>query len=202
MVIFGFGAGPVGVVGWVDVSFGVGHETEDAAGRIAETGDVIGGAVGIYGEVAELTVFIDVAKGDLAVVLNLLQNGIVGKADLSLGMGNRQINPLVGIDKDAFIRTRLEIDPAVLKLTGIIDGDRGLLERAVRIAVRQGREESGFYQDLETVADPKDELVGVDEFLDRSAEVMNQLIGEDNAGGDIVAITESAGDREDLIVGE
>lgn len=72
VVILGFGAGPVGVVGSVDVSFGVGHETEYAAGGIAEAGDVISRAVGIDGEIPELTVLIDVAKGDLSVVAHLL----------------------------------------------------------------------------------------------------------------------------------
>ena len=153
MVVFGFGAGPVGVVGWVDMSFGVGHKAEDAASGIAEAGNVVRRAVGIYGEVAELAILIDVAKGDLSVVANLLQDGIVGETDFALSVSDGYINPFIGIDKDAFVRARLEIDPAVLILTRIIDGNCGLLEHAVVVPVRQGRQEPGFNQNLEPVAD-------------------------------------------------
>lgn len=89
VVVCCFGACPVGVVGMVDVPFGVGHESEYAAGGIAEAGNVVGGAVGIYGGLAELAVLVNVTKRDLVVVPDLLQNGIVSETDLSLGMSDR-----------------------------------------------------------------------------------------------------------------
>jgi hypothetical protein len=42
-------AGPAGMVRGVDVALGVGHETKDAAGFVAEAGDVELSAVGVEG---------------------------------------------------------------------------------------------------------------------------------------------------------
>ncbi len=63
-----FFAGPVGVVGGMVESLGMGHEAEDAAGGIADAGDVVEGAVGVVGEcsLGRLAVGAGVSDDDLS----------------------------------------------------------------------------------------------------------------------------------------
>ena len=74
-------------------------------------------------------------------------------------------------------------------------GQRG--ERAVLV----GRhEQPGLEQHLEAVADAEDQLLGVAELAEGVAEEVRELVGEDLAGGDVVAVGEAAGDDEDLVL--
>ena len=63
-------------------------------------------------------------------------------------------------------------------------------------------EEFGFDEDLEAVAYSEDDFLAVDELVEVVGEVMDDLVGEDFTGGDVVAVTEAAGDGEDLVVVE
>ena len=63
-------------------------------------------------------------------------------------------------------------------------------------------EQVGFDQNLESVADSDDGFAGLDEAAYGVAEVMGDLIGQDFAGGDVVAVAESAGESEDLAIRE
>src|SRR5439155_12345823 len=60
----------------------------------------------------------------------------------------------------------------------------------------------GFDEDLKAVADANDGFAGFDEAMQRLGEVLGDLIGEDSAGGDVVAIGEPAGDGEELKIAE
>src|SRR5436309_1558313 len=63
-------------------------------------------------------------------------------------------------------------------------------------------EEAGFDEDLEAVADAEDEFSVFDELCEGFFEVVDDLVGEDFSGGDVVAVGEASGDAEDLVVVE
>ena len=65
-----------------------------------------------------------------------------------------------------------------------------------------GQEQLRLQQDLKAVADAEDQLAGVAERGERVGQVMPNLIAEDAAGGDVVAVAEAAGEAEDLELGE
>ena len=66
-------------------------------------------------------------------------------------------------------------------------------------AASQGaREEVGLNQNLESVADADDGFTGFDESAEGVAEVVDELVGEDFAGGDVVAVAKAAGEGEDF----
>jgi len=67
---------------------------------------------------------------------------------------------------------------------------------------RAGRagQEAALDEHLEPVADAQDQPVGGQELLDHVGQVMDQLVGEDFAGGDVVAVTETTGDRQNLVI--
>ena len=67
-------------------------------------------------------------------------------------------------------------------------------------AVLVGRhEQAGLEQGLEAVADAEDQPFGVAEAAQGVAEEVGELVGEDLAGGHVVAVGEAAGDDEDLV---
>lgn len=55
---------------------------------------------------------------------------------------------------------------------------------------------------MEAVAEPEDCAAAIDEFTEGIAEVLNELVGEDLSAGDVIAVTEPAGNGQDLIIGE
>ena len=59
-------------------------------------------------------------------------------------------------------------------------------------------ENAGLDEDLKTVADAEDEFALVDEGAEGGLEVVDELVGKDFAGGDVVAIGKAAGESEDL----
>jgi len=89
--LLNFCTGPTGMLGFVDESFRVGHEAQDPTGGIAEAGNMVGGTVGIYGEIAEVAVFVHVAEGNMAFRFEPVQDFRMGEADLALTVGHRQI---------------------------------------------------------------------------------------------------------------
>ena len=57
-------------------------------------------------------------------------------------------------------------------------------------------------QDLKAVADAEDQLAGRVELVQAVGQVMANLIAEDPAGGDVVAVAEPARQAENLKVGQ
>jgi len=91
-----------------------------------------------------------------------------------------------------------EFDPAVFEAALGVIGEGGGVP-IVGGELRHGTgEEAGFDEDLEAVADAEDEVAIVDELAEGGAEVVDELVGEDFAGGDVVAVGEAAGEGEDL----
>ncbi len=64
------------------------------------------------------------------------------------------------------------------------------------------REDSGFEESLKTVADPEGEGVPFEELFENFAEVAAQVAGKNHPGPDVVPITESSGNTEDLVIEE
>ncbi len=93
-------------------------------------------------------------------------------------------------------------DPAVFKFTLGVVGKGGGVPVVGGELGHGAREESGLDEDLEAVADAEDELAVVDELSEGGFEVVNELVGEDFTGGDVVAVGEAAGKGEDLVIGE
>lgn len=199
--LFDFFSGPAGVVGFVDETFGMGHHAHDPAGGVAEAGDVVQGAVGVYWVVAGFAVLVDVAVGDLVVGFGLLEDFRGGEAYFAFAVGDGDVDPLAGLDKDALVGGGFEPDPAVFEFPGIVIGDRGLLVGLDTVGDGQAGQDAGLDQDLEAVTDSQDQFVGFDKFADFVAEMMFQLVGQDLTGGDVVAIAESAGQCQNLIIG-
>lgn len=60
------------------------------------------------------------------------------------------------------------------------------------------RDEAKADEHLEAVADTHDESAAIDESREGVAQTVADLVGEDATAGDVVAVAEAAGDRDDL----
>src|SRR5436190_799322 len=86
----GGGAGVEGVVEGVGDAFGVGHESEDAAGGVGDAGDGFDGAVGELGVGGgRIALVVDVLEGDLVVGFEGFENfwGAGDEAAFAVGDG-------------------------------------------------------------------------------------------------------------------
>src|SRR5262249_25367949 len=61
------------------------------------------------------------------------------------------------------------------------------------------QDKSGLEQGLKAIADTEDQPVGVAEALYRFSQKVPQLVGENFAGGHVVAVGEAAGDHQNLV---
>ena len=173
-------------------AFGMRHETEDAAGDVADAGDGFGGAVGVG---------IDILECDLVV-------GFEGGEDFRRASDESPFAVSDGqIERWAVFRNPfaepgdwLDASPAVFEFSGGVVGQRGGVPiGGVELRNRAG-EQAGLDEDLEAVADADDEFAVVDELLERGFEMVDELVGEYFSGGDVVAVGESAGEGEDLVL--
>ena len=87
------------------------------------------------------------------------------------------------------------MDPAVDESSAGVVGERCGLAGA---GGERAGEQVGFDQDLKAVADADHGFAGGDKFLQFVAQMVRDLIGEDFSGGDVVAVTEAAGNSEDM----
>ena len=117
---------PVGVVGGMVVGFWVGHQAEDTAGGVADTGDIGNGSVGIVGKPAggRLPVGSGVLHGDL--VRGFKPGDDIGPGiKFSFPMAHGQIDTLDAFRKDTW---RAIVDsqpyPLVSKIATIVVGHR------------------------------------------------------------------------------
>ena len=53
---------------------------------------------------------------------------------------------------------------------------------------------------MKTVADAENKLAVGDELVEGGFEMVDELVGEDFSGGDVVAVGEAAGEGEDLVL--
>src|SRR5207248_752698 len=96
---------------------------------------------------------------------------------------------------DALSAGGFQRNPAVDESARVVVGERAGLAASSRDGAGQ---KVSLDQHLKAVADSDDRLARVDEVANRVAQVMHDLVGEDATCGDVVAVTESAGDGENL----
>ena len=187
---------PERVIRQVDVALGVGHQAQDPARLVGQAGDVVFAAVGVDGVRARFSVRIDVAQGDAPLRFQLGKRGGVARHDLSLGMRDGRVQPGRGVKKRAVIGLDLQVHPTVLEAGRVVERDGDGRFAGV------GLEQAAFGQDLKSVADAEHEMAAVNEPPQHVAEMMAELVGQDLAGRDVVAVGEPTGNREHLIVVE
>src|SRR5208282_6333239 len=92
---------------------------------------------------------------------------------------------------DAFVAAGGETNPAVDETAAVVVGEGGGLSGS---AGEGAGEKIGFDQDLEAVADSDDRFSGFDETAEIVGKMVDDLIGKDFSGGDVVAVAEAAGE--------
>ena len=84
-----------------------------------------------------------------------------------------------------------------------VDGITGaaMLWRLLRGKLRHGAgKQSGLHQRLKSIADSDDKLAVPDPLPQRIAQMAQQLIGQNFAAGDVIAIRKTAGNGENLVI--
>src|SRR5207244_1389689 len=107
--------GPLRMLRRQDVALRVRHQAEDAAGRIADAGDVALRAVRVDREHAGLAVLIDIAQYDLTRLEQSLQNPFLLADKVALAVRDRQMEPLVALEEGALAGRRFQVNPPVLE---------------------------------------------------------------------------------------
>lgn len=194
----------------IEVTLGVGHQTEDAAGGIANPRYVGGGAVGIiwmqWGAGAWLGCDwgVTVPQGDLPTPLHLLEHVRRIGDDATFAMGNGEHHG-GGIFAKLLSKTaRPDADarwldphgePAIDESTVEVVGEAqalglGLLGPGF-LGGRPGKQ-ARLHGDLEAIADCKDGAPTHHRFAQGWVEGLAEAKGKDPPAGDVIAITESA----------
>lgn len=198
IVVFRVGIGhAIGRVRGEDVSLGVGHHAEHSTSAVDEGSRVFNTAIGVFRENRRLAVASDVAQGDVS------EGGDLGRAgfaifenDLAFAMCDREPEGLAAFQKRTVVGVSADGDPAVFVTAGVVEHER----RTCR-TVCAGKH-AHAHENLEAVADAEQKSAAIDEGAERVAEMVRELAAEDFPTGDVVAVTEAAGDGEDLIIVE
>ncbi len=182
-------AGPRGVLKGFYISLGMRHEPQDQAGGIADTGDIVDTAIRIG--------LVGVEQRDLPVVPHGPADIFSGGDELSLAVGNGQIHRFDPLGPDAFARPGWwsKMNPAIDKSAAVVVGEgRGL----TGLAGERAGQDIGLDKDLKPVADADHRFARCHEISKHVTEMIGDLIGQNSAGGDVVAVTEAAGEGEYL----
>src|SRR5437773_2659000 len=91
------------------MAFGVRHQAQHPATGVAETGDVLLGAVGIYGIGTRVALAIHVAKDHLAGLVQTLQDPRLSGNDIAFPMGDGQLKALVSFQERTFLGLCLQV---------------------------------------------------------------------------------------------
>ena len=122
---------------------------------------------------------------------------VIGADEFTFAVRDREFHRIDAGRPDAFVRARCDMHPAAEEPAAIVVGQcAALASHSPDTAGQQIR----FDEHLKSVADPQDRLAGRDELVERLGEAMGDSIGENAAGGDVVAVAESAGNREQLVI--
>jgi hypothetical protein len=192
---FGGFAGPVRVVGRVGVAFGMGHEAQHEAGGVADTGDIVSGAVGVAGEGGRGVLGRGVAEGDLFAGFEIGELGVGLGDEAAFAVGDGEIEGAghaFGPDADRFL-DGINGDPFVCEAAGEVVGEGSGLAACVGFG-----EEAELDHDLEAVADADHGYAALDGVLNGLVELVAEAVGEDASGGDVVAVGEAAGEADDV----
>jgi hypothetical protein len=111
-------------------------------------------------------------------------------------MRHRQLQLVDAAEEHALSARRHEPHPAILKFSRLVCRERR--HGSCRIA---GEQQLRLEQNLKAVADAEDQFACVAESLQHIGQVVANLVAEDPAGRDVVAVAETAREAEDLKVG-
>ncbi len=118
----GFAAGPGRVLEGGNVAFGMGHQAEDEAGGIADTSDVVDGAVGVFA-------FID--EGDLIAGMEGLTDSVVLGDEFAFAVGDGEFEGFQGAGPDALGADGGEGDPLIDESMRVVMGQCAGLARKI-----------------------------------------------------------------------
>ena len=108
-------------------------------------------------------------------------------------MGDGQIHRIDSLQEDALVLIASQMYPAVFKLSRIVPGQRGGWH-----SVDVVQQEARLDQDLKAIADTKNQLLRSFELVKRVLQMVADLIGQDSARSNVVAIGKTARKTENL----
>jgi hypothetical protein len=154
---------PAGMIGVVQVGLRMGHQAEDPSRFVADPGNGVHGAVWIV-RVIHLrrpAILIAVLNDHMLICVESFQGGPVFGDELAFAVTDRQIKRLDASRENTWRGgVGLQIDPAIFKTAGIVEGKRCGLPEVITVEARQRSE---FDQKLKAVADAQNQLPGPDE---------------------------------------
>ena len=137
---------------------------------------------------------VGVTQHDLPRLLQALQDPLLAAQEAAFAVSDRQVQPVDAREKRAVAWHAWSVTQRSWNRPDVVVRQRG--EGAVLVGRDQ---QAGLEQRLEAVADAEDQLLGVAEAAQGVAEEAAELVGEDLAGGHVVAVGEAAGHDEDLV---
>ncbi len=181
---------PIMKVGKMVIAFGMGHQSEDAAGRVADAGDVFHGAIGVdrVDAVGKVAFDVAISEGDLVVLFEDFE-GLGFAVEVAFAVGDGDGHAVDVFEPDAFLALGFDIDPAAF-VAGLFVVHERRLSFAVFFVDRGDEAEVGDH--LEAVADADDEFVVAGEVEDLVADVVVDFVGHGVAGAGVVAVGEAA----------
>lgn len=183
--------------GGEEVSLGVGHQPQDPPSGVRQTGHVSNAAIGVGGEIGRVSVRRDVFQCDPTLGLEAGDRVFASRRKyLALSMGHGEHERRFRIEKHTRWRRGPHGNPTILVSTGVVQR-----EGARHAAVAAGKQPHAD-EDLKAVADSQNGAAAGDELAKVVTQVVDELVAEDFSAGDVIAITEAAGDGEDLKLGE
>lgn len=180
--------GPLRVLGGGDVAFGVRHQAEDHAGRVADARDVIFRAVGVRAAPGSV-----VSQRDLVVGFELSER-FCGGGEPAFAMRDRQLKVAQAFRPDT--RGALGFNhrpPLASKPPRVVVRQRRDLLSGLR-----ERQQPQLHQHLKPVADPDHRHATFRRVLQRLKQAVFQSVGEDAPRSDVVAVAEPAGETDEV----
>src|SRR5262245_49534146 len=98
-----------------DVTFGVGHEAEDAAAGVANARDVALRAIRVDRIRSRPALRVDILEHYLSGLFQALEDPRLADDEVAFAVGDRHFELIVVLEKGALPRRRLEADPAILE---------------------------------------------------------------------------------------
>src|SRR5436190_20028497 len=110
-------------------------------------------------------------------------------------MADGKLHRLDTFQEDALVARLFHLDPAVFVFSGSVISKR----RGWKSFARIGDDQACTDQNLKSVANPKHQLASVAECEEGVAKGPTNLVCEHGSGAQVITITESTGEADDLI---
>ena len=176
-----------------DMPFRMRHQAEDATGRVAHSGNVLSGAVRVPGIAGiGLAIGADVSKDNHIPPIQLVEY-FLACDELAFCVCHRDVNVFARFHKCAVRRSRPQVDPSVLKAAAVV-----LRQCRLRFAVCEAGQQPRLHDDLKAVAYAKDQLAFGNKAPYFVSHSKANLIGQQLARGNVIAVAEPSGYRQNL----